>query len=153
MANLEQLRAKLKPLRSEREIVKMLFDLVKVYENVFINLNKKQLSQGRNIFDQEIGRYSEGTLSYIDPNNPPRKPKIPGEPYNFEWTGGTIDGIYLIFDRESVKFFSKDSKAPFLEQEYGDIFGLTEKNLAEVVKRVILPAFQIQICQRLGLNT
>lgn len=151
MGSLAQLSQKLRPLRSRSNLYQIVFDLVRRYENVFVNLQKQQLSQGQDIFGNTIGEYSQLTEQIAQLENP-RKPKIAGEPYNFEWTGNFFDGIRLEVRRDTAIFSSSDSKTPLLVAQYGDIFGLSDENLTEVVSRVLLPALQFRICEVLGLN-
>lgn len=113
-------------------------------------LKDEQLGEGRDSKGKIIGRYSKNTPDYIDPTNPPRQDKIPGQPYNFEWTGGLFDKTYLHFeDLESFSLFSQDSKARALEEEYGDIFKLTTKNNERVNNEILRPLLYEEIIKRL----
>ena len=97
-----------------------------------------------------MGTYSVNTPSYIDPNNEPRQDKVPGSPYNFEWTGGLFDDMFMHFeDDKSYSLFSQDSKAKMLEKEYGDIFTLTKKNNKQVNDEILRPLMFDEIIRRL----
>lgn len=102
------------------------------------------MGEGRDIFDKEIGTYSRSTeLEYLFGDGPkPRKPKIEGQPYNFEDTGSFFDGFYLDISNGMAEWKSKDSKTPLLVQKYGDIFGLDDVNLKNVIKNILVPGFQ-----------
>jgi len=124
--------------------------LIKRRDEVIGILKNEQLSEGLNSKGQVVGRYSSNTPNYIDPSNPPRKDKIAGQPYNFEWTGGLFDNMYLHFeDLKSYSLFSADNKAKFLEKEYGDIFTLTDKNNEQVNEQILRPEMFDEIIKRL----
>lgn len=113
-------------------------------------LREEQLGHGLDSKGKVIGRYSKNTPNYIDPINPPRQDKTPGEPYNFEWTGGLFDNMYLHFeDLKSYSLFSQDEKAKYLEAEYGDIFTLTKANNERINQEILRPAMYEFIIQRL----
>ena len=151
MANLQEFQTNLKKVNSYASLEIILFVEIKRFENVFINLNKSQLSEGKSATGQLFGTYSQLTEDIAKTENP-RKPKIAGEPYNFEYTGGLFDGFELLVDGTQAQFWSKDSKTPFLETKYKDLFGLQDDNLKEVIFKVILPAFQLQIRKVLQLG-
>ena len=87
------------------------------WTEVFKILTDEQLGLGLDAKGKVIGRYSKATEGYAaDPENRPRQPKIAGEPFNFEWTGGLFDELYLTFDsKDSYTLFSYDAKASFLK--------------------------------------
>lgn len=124
--------------------------LIRRRDEVLRILKEDQLSQGIDSKGKIIGKYSKNTPSYIDPTNPPRQDKIPGEPYNLEWTGGLFDNMYLHFeDFSSFSLFSQDSKAKMLEAEYGDIFTLTKQNNDRINQEILRPEMYEYIRERL----
>lgn len=124
--------------------------LIKHRDEVIQILKREQLSQGIDSKGKVIGRYSKNTPNYIDPTNPPRQDKEPGQPYNLEWTGGLFDNFYLHFENlESFSLFSQDEKAKMLEKEYGDIFTLTDKNNKMVNDEILRPLMYDEIIRRL----
>lgn len=141
-----------------KEIADIKKDLPKILRKILIDnrdeviqiLKNEQLAEGIDSKGKVVGRYSINTPSYIDPTNPPRQDKEPGQPYNFEWTGGLFDNMYLHFeDLKSYSLFSEDSKAKFLEKEYGDIFTLTEKNNERINNEILRPLMYDEIIKRL----
>lgn len=113
-------------------------------------LKSYQLTKGLDSSGKIVGRYSPATESYIDSSNEPRQPKTAGMPYNFEWTGGLFDKMYLHFeDNKSYSLFSRDAKAKMLEEEYGDIFTLTKKNNERINQEILRPAMYDEIIRRL----
>lgn len=124
--------------------------LIERRDKVLRILKDEQLGEGKNSKGHIIGRYSKNTPSYINPSNPPKQPKIPGQPYNFEWTGSLFDKMYLAFDDlKSYSLFSQDEKASFLQKEYGDIFTLTKQNNERVNQEILRPEMYEIIIKRL----
>ncbi|MEM7485036.1 MAG: hypothetical protein AAF348_07490 [Bacteroidota bacterium] len=152
MGTLLKLSQNLQLLKSRDALERIVFALVREYEEVFIRLNKEQLSQGRDIFNIEIGTYSRATeIESLFGEVRPIRPKTEGEPYNFEWTGGLFEGMELRINNNVAVFTSTDSKTDILVSKYGDIFGLTDDNLREVVQNTLLPALRTEICRTIGL--
>lgn len=151
MGNLYQFQKNLQKLDDSKTLELILFVEIKRYENIFINLNKKQLSEGESATGGLFGTYSQATEEIAKTENP-RKPKIAGQPFNFEYTGGLFDGFELLVDGTQAQFWSTDSKTPFLVTEYKDLFGLQDENLKEVITKVIYPAFMIQIRKVLQID-
>jgi len=123
------------------------------WTQVFKILTDEQLGLGLDAKGKVIGRYSKATESYAaDPDNRPRQPKIAGEPFNFEWTGGLFDELYLTFDsKDSYTLFSYDAKASFLKDTYGDIFDFTEAHNYRINFEIILPELDKKLTQKLNL--
>ena len=127
-----------------------------------IDANKKQiveyvkygqLSQGLNSLGAPLafydrlnknigtGFYAQDTQDYADAAGI-RKPKTAGSPYNFSWTGETLDKMYLKSINENkatYEIYSKTFKAKYLENIYGKIFDLTDEHNAMVNEYVITP--------------
>lgn len=132
-------------------------DLPKIIRNILIKrkdevlylLQDLQLGKGLDSKGELIGTYSVFTEKKAQKEYT-RKKKIAGNPYNFQWTGGTFDKMYMHFEtEETYTLFSKDYKATMLEDIYGDIFTLTEKNNKEVNEKIILPEMYEEIIRRL----
>jgi len=116
-------------------------------------LTDEQLGLGLDSKGKLIGRYSKATEGYAaDPENRPRQPKEAGQPYNFEWTGGTFDEMFLTFDsKDTYTLFSYDAKATFLKEKYGDIFDFTEAHNHRINYEIILPELDRKLTQKLNL--
>ncbi len=68
------------------------------------------------------------------------EPKIEGQPYNFQWTGSTFDGLNIkTLSKNNYSILSTDSKASFLRKTYGIIFDLTKENNTLVNEAIIEP--------------
>lgn len=143
MATIIQFQERLQTLANREELERLVFYAIKETKKIAISLQKQQLSEGRNNEDKEIGTYSRSTeLNYLFGKGPkPRQPKIEGEPYNFEDTGGLFDGMTLQFDKDQVSFWSTDEKTPFLVIKYKGLLGLDEYNLKNYVQNAVFPIF------------
>ena len=115
-------------------------------------LTEEQLGLGLNSKGKLIGRYSKATEGYAaDPENRPRQPKEAGQPYNFEWTGGTFDEMFLTFDsKDTYTLFSYDAKATFLKDTYGDIFDFTEAHNQRINYEIIAPELDRMLTKKLN---
>lgn len=115
-------------------------------------LTDEQLGLGIDSKGKLIGRYSKATEGYAaDPENRPRQPKIAGQPYNFEWTGGTFDEMFLTFDsKDTYTLFSYDAKATFLKDTYGDIFDFTEAHNQRINYEIIAPELDRMLTEKLN---
>ena len=113
-------------------------------------LRNFQLAKGKNSKGEIIGRYSAQTALYATIDPEPITDKVPGAPYNFQWTGGLFDGMKLFFeDTKSYSLFSADEKAIFLEKQYGDIFTLTKQHNERVNQEILRPEMYDEIIKRL----
>ena len=153
MATLIEFQKKLQPLTNRKVLEEMLFLAIKETKNVAESLQKQQLGEGRSNEDEIIGTYARSTeLEYIFGGRQSRKPKIEGEPYNFEDTGGFIDGITTIFEKDQVSFWSTDEKTPLLVSKYDNLLGLDDYNLSKYVLNSVFPIFENNFLKRLGLR-
>ena len=128
------------------------------WTEVFKILTDEQLGLGLDAKGKVIGRYSKATDAIASSSisialgEAPRKDKIAGEPFNFEWTGGLFDELYLTFDsKDSYTLFSYDAKATFLKDTYGDIFDFTEAHNQRINFEIIAPELDNKLTQKLNL--
>jgi len=64
-------------------------------------------------------------------------------PYNFSWTGSTLDLMTLkLLSGDAFLIFTADSKMAMLEEIYGEIFQLTPEHNEYVNNEIILPYLQ-----------
>ncbi len=152
MGNLVELQKGLERLSNESYLLDVLFRLIKKTEKDAIRLQRQQLNDGFDNLERTIGVYTKTTENKAKGRRT-RKPKIAGEHYNFEDTGDFFDGMYLIFEQDNVKFFSKDSKTELLEDKYENLFGLTEFNLRNYLNNIILPLMIAAILKETRLLT
>lgn len=61
-------------------------------------------------------------------------------------TGNFHESFMIVFEDDSFHFTSTDSKTAHLTSKYGKkIFGLTEENLAKVIKQYVTPLVEYEI--------
>ena len=118
-------------------------------------LIKGQLSHGLNSSGNPLswsggtGFYAKYTQGYADRDNV-FTPKTEGTPYNFSWSGETLDNLQMgsvtnsEFDITTVAY-----KKKLLEGIYGEIFDLTEEHNQYVNMEIILPTLQQYILDNL----
>lgn len=80
-----------------------------IFENAELIINllqENQLAKGKDSSGSVVGVYSWTTEVYYakDPQNKPRKPKVKGEPYNFEWSGELFDSMNIKVNTPSSEF-------------------------------------------------
>lgn len=153
VGNLLELQQRVKTLNDREVIYRVLFEVVKRFERYLVDLNLIQLEAGQDNEGRLIGTYARSTeLEALFGDGPrPIMPKVEGEPYNFQWTGGLFDGFRLTVENNTATFTSSDSKTPLLVEKYRDIFGLQPRYLEEAVREKLYPAFAKEIRTRLQL--
>lgn len=127
--------------------------LIKNKAQVLNILKEEQLGKGLDSSGKVVGVYSPMTEQISIENQllgrKPRKPKVAGQPYNFEDTGSFFDGMDMMFeDLKSYSLFSRNSKAKMLEEEYGDLVTLTDKNNNRINQEILRPAMYDFIINR-----
>jgi len=146
MATLNQQLQKAKSL-NQQAITKELFLFIRSIENEFLDRNKEQINiDSTDIFEKALGFYSEAT-EYITTNNALLGKggtiKKAGDPYTGKDTGDWLDGFYIQIVNNVVRFGSNDPKTGnILQGEHWlttEFFGLTDKNLKEVISKLLLP--------------
>lgn len=137
--------------------------LIRRRDEVIKILKDEQLGKGLDSFGEKLihptkrnsperwAKYEPVTEYFYAKQDPkPRTPKITNAIYDFEWTGGFKDGLDLMFeDWKSYSLFSKDSKAIFLEEQYGEITTLTKANNERVNQEILRPEMYDEIIKRL----
>tara|TARA_R110002153_G_scaffold182126_1_gene335456 strand:+ start:2214 stop:2687 length:474 start_codon:yes stop_codon:yes gene_type:complete len=118
-------------------------------------LIKSQLSSGFNSDGNSLsyefgsGFYAASTQGFADRDSV-FTPKDKGTPYNFSWSGETLDNLQMgkinnsSFDVTTIAY-----KKKLLEDIYGEIFDLTEEHNQYVNIEIILPTLQQYILDNL----
>lgn len=150
MANLNEFQIGLQQLINEGFLINILFDAIQQTEKVALSLQKSQLDEGRDNKGGLIGEYTKKTEE-LAKNERTRKPKIAGEPYNFQYTGGLFDKMVLLYEKPNVIFYSKDSKTELLVDTYQNLFGLDDYNLNNYLANSIAPTILLRIKSTLRL--
>lgn len=126
-------------------------DIITQNSAEIVLLVKSQLSSGKNSYGKPLtwsggsGYYAWATQKYYDNDN--RKsssafqvPKTEGTPYNFTWTGETLDNLELgevkqyVYEVTTVAY-----KQLLLESIYGEIFDLTDEHNDYINDTLLLP--------------
>lgn len=113
-------------------------------------LKDKQLSEGldymgKNVYadDKYNGFYKTSTQNIAeDPQRKPRKPKIAGTAYNFEWTGDFFDSLNLRVNAQKKTFeiYSTTNRDVYLETFYKtDLTTLMKGNEQFVMDAFVKP--------------
>lgn len=153
MATVVQLRQRLELLRNRDYIYGIFFEVVKRFEAYLVDFNQIRLEEGQDIFGNVFGRYSRTSeLEYLFGNPKPVKPKIAGQPYNFQWTGGLFQGMKIEIFSDRAEFTSTDSKTPELVAKYKDMFGLQKEDFEEALQNKLFPEFMILLRKQLGYD-
>lgn len=143
LANLEKLKAKI-PQWAKEAILERSDEIVNI-------VKYKQLSKGISSLNVEIGRYSPNTERYAARDNI-STPKTPGMPYNFYWSGDTMENMYLkSVNKEDGTYdiSTLPAKKKLLEDKYGEIFQLTETHNTWVNENIIEPYVALKIDENL----
>ena len=109
-----------------------------------------QLSKGLDGTGNEVGRYDPSTEAYAQRDGI-STPKTPGSPYNFQWTGETMENLYLTqFSEDSGEYsiFTVQGKMAIVKSFSTEIFDFTEENNAWVNENIVEP----YIAQKMSEN-
>lgn len=111
---------------TEEEINRGVLKVVEESKNQAIDLNTKQLFEGRDAQGQSLGGYR--SQAYADF----KRTLNPRGVVDLKLTGSFYNGFFAKADRFPVMFSSTDEKTGELKEKYGDeIFGLDQSNLEE----------------------
>lgn len=120
-------------------------------QTIVLLLRMNQLGKGLDSFGNSLGSYSPSTEEFAERDNI-STPKTPGAPFNFYWTGDTLEGLYIKGVNKSDSSFdisTTDGKKNLLESVYGEIFDLSPENNETVNKTIIEPYISDKIEQEL----
>lgn len=128
------------------------------YSEIVMLVKSAQLGRGLNSrgeplkWNEGTGKYAKRTQGYANRDGV-RVPKTKGAPYNFSWTGETLDNTQLKQNpnESTYEIFTIAWKQRMLESQlgYGEIFKLTDKHNDYVNEKIILPAIYQHILKNL----
>ena len=146
MATIIQVQKTFQELSNRKTIEKLLFEEVKRFSSLIIDIQQERLSKGKNTEGLILGTYKRSTeLASLFGELKPRQPKREGEPYNFEWTGGFFDGMQLnVFD-DKAEFISKGESTQDLLKKHDDLMGLDEEGRQSALEEFLFNAFADRI--------
>lgn len=115
-----------------------LFKFIKTVSAYMVELNKKQINEdSQDIYGKAIGFYSRATELITN------GAKGAGEPFTGKDTGSFLDKFYVTVLDDVFYFGSTDPKTDdILDSPHwlsSSLFGLTDKNLKEVIETKIQP--------------
>ena len=142
MATFQEQLTKSKKLQPKR-LQSDLFKYIRSIENEFLDLEKKRISvDSEDIFGNPIGFYSEATEILSGGR------KKAGDPFSGDDTGNWLKGFYMQEVSGVLRFSSKDPKNAIILSDGPDntwlsdeLFGLSDKDLKEVISTRLLPFF------------
>lgn len=142
MATFQQQLARAKKLKPKSLEIN-LYKFIRSIEKDFLDLEKKRLSvDHKDIFGNPIGFYSENT-EIISGGR-----KKAGDPFTGLDSGDWFKGFYMQEVSGVLRFSSKDPKNAIILSDGPDntwlsdeLFGLTDKELKEVITSRLLPFF------------
>lgn len=144
MATLSDQLKKAKKIQP-RNLSNDLFKFIRSIENEILDKNREQLYENsKDIFGNPIGFYS-GATEVIT-----RGRKKAGEPFDAKETGDFFDGFYMQEVSGVLRFGSTDPKTSLILSSAGnefaqagwlsdELFGLSDKDLKEVIESRLLP--------------
>jgi len=143
MATLKQALNLAKKIETGK-IESVLFGIIKQLQKEIIQRNKDQLGKGKDVYNKTIGLYSKATeaITTHDYLTGKRKDiKKEGTPYTAQDTGDFFKGFYMDVQGDAFRIFSTDPKTHEILDTWGTeaIFGLSDKDLREIVTQDILP--------------
>jgi len=149
MATFQQQLERSKTVSSEI-ISRELFEFIKTVSDYMVELNKKQINQdSQDIYGKAIGFYSKATELITN------GAKGAGEPFTGKDTGDWLSKFYVTVLDDVFFFGSTDPKTDDILDSpnwlSSSLFGLTDKNLKEVIETKFLPFVLKNNRQKLGL--
>jgi len=126
-------------------VEKTVNSIVRKNKKEIIKLNKDNLDKGLNSEDLLVGSYSTYTQAWaFRKGKEANTLKIAGANYNFNWTGKFIKGIFITYENNKIKFFSKGmgltSKTRFITNN--NLLGVSKKGAKVINNDIIQPNLQ-----------
>ena len=157
MATLREISERLK-LLSANEVVNRLFKILKDNETHFIEAQKLQWGNNTDREGFKFPNYAVSTEKkwrYADPPSSENfSYKVTTNSYNLKWSNDLVNNLFLNVSESEADVDSKMKedeleKRAFLESIKA--LGLTKENLGFIIQTYILPQFNKQVKETLGL--
>jgi len=157
MATLREISERLK-LLSANEVVNRLFKILKDNETHFIEAQKLQWGNNTDREGFKFPNYAVSTEKkwrYADPPSSENfSYKVTTNSYNLKWSNDLVNNLFLNVSESEADVDSKMQedelkKRAFLERIKA--LGLTKENLGFIIQTYILPQFNKQVKETLGL--
>ena len=139
MATLEEQAKNLRKINVESEVSKALTLL----DDILVDYNQGQLSDGRNNLGNLIGRYTKYTEAAALMSGISNKTE--GDAYNFVWTGEFFKafkakqisgGVELT---SGVSYLKDIQRLGSRNRAQDKLFGLSKENMQDFIQKVLLP--------------
>ena len=157
MATLREISERLK-LLSANEVVNRLFKILKDNETHFIEAQKLQWDNNTDREGFKFPNYDRMTEKKWRYSDPPSSEnfsyKVTTNSYNLKWSNDLVNNLFLNVSESEADVDSKMQedelkKRAFLERIKA--LGLTKENLGFIIQTYILPQFNKQVKETLGL--
>ena len=110
-----------------------------------IEINQINLDKGLDYEDDLVGTYLNTTAKIAKSDPKPNMSKVEGQPFNFDWTGAFLNGMYIVYRNNKINFLSKGigswKKMNFITSN--KLLGVSEKGAEIINNDIIKPALQI----------
>lgn len=149
MATLLQQKQRVRNLR-EDVIISQIFSFIRSVENKLVQLNVDQLNKdSSDINGKPIGFYSRATEIITNGE------KAAGQPFDARDTGDFLDSFFVRIENEKISFGATDAKTITIltsDNWLSDkLFGLTNENLRQFIRKELLPFVLKYQRQALGI--
>ena len=130
--NLGQLEDNIKPFATDFN--KQMQLLFKKKENIILGINRSQLmTEGINIEGQSLPSYKPVTVTIRQSKG------LQVNHMDLNFSGAFQKAMFINWDNEGFTIESQDYKEDSLNNRYGQVLGLTDENLTNLIKNQILP--------------
>jgi hypothetical protein len=118
--------------------------VIKENTKEIIEVNQKELREGKNFVGQTVGLYAKSTELISKESPTPNQPKIAGQPYNFDWSGNLLEREFITYRNATIKFDSrgKGDNQKQLFVTINRLLGVDENGEKIINFKIILPDLQ-----------
>ena len=153
MANVFEIQSRVSALKDRKTLELILFEEVKRFSGLLIDIQQERLSKGKDIEGKILGRYTISTEGYALFGDPkPIQPKKAGEPYNLEWTGEFFESMFLQVFQTKATFKSRGEGWLSLNKQFDDLMGLDEDGKENALSEFLFDAFIKRVRRRMDLK-
>ena len=150
MGTVLDLQKRIAPLAKKQALEKIAFQELKKEKQFLIKLEKERLDKGQDTSGKVVGTYSESTEQIAKTQNP-IKPKIAGQPFNFQYFGSFFRKMGMAFRSLTSVFTNTDTKAGILLSKYPNLLGVSDKDWADFLNTRLHTNFMKQFRKKSGL--
>jgi len=138
--NVNNYLAKLRTFNVEKETA----TAIKKQNRQIVEINQINLDKGLDNQDGLVGLYSAATAEIAKSNPKPNQSKEEGQPFNFDWTGAFLNGMYIVYRNNKITFLSKgmgsgEKKSEIIKNK---LLGVSEKGAEIINNDIIKPMLQ-----------